>query len=351
MAAQPKSAPLKKIRSWLKQGFLATERFFLEKDLLKIISHSFRHDLLASEKWMVGLIIAAMLLIPSVTTIINILGAQFDAPSVMAWAGLFPGCLTVFFLCLKLRKKTVYWGSVLTLVFASITSFVALVAGATSIMSTPFGANDLSHGLLQLDNWLGFHQAAIMNWRAHYPGLTHWLTQAYDSIFLQVSLTPIILGLLACFRSARLYILTVIIATLIAYLIYYFWPTFAPAYVIHDAVFPKSAAHLIERTLHIRQHVHYELYPGAGLIAFPSCHVVMGLAGIFSWFYAYQETKHKKLKPILFVLGILSLALNLSLIAATVLLGYHYLVDVIASLIIFTASWLWLTSMTRKEPH
>jgi membrane-associated phospholipid phosphatase len=141
------------------------------------------------------------------------------------------------------------------------------------------------------------------------------------------------------------------IGILIAYCIYYFWPTFAPAYVIHHVRFPIEAAQLIERTIRIREYLPYELYPGAGLIAFPSCHVIMGLSSIFSFFYAYQETKQRALKRIFIVIAVGSFLLNLSLIASTVLLGYHYLVDVIASLVIFLVTWYWMVYLARNESH
>lgn len=342
---------LKKTRIWLKKAYEATERFFYETNLIEFIRASFRHDLLASEKLLIGLMITAIVFFPLASAIVNTLGPRYDTPSVISWIGLFPGCLTVFFICLKIRKRYRYVGSVLTILFASMTCFLVMLAGANSILSTPFGGNDLSHTLLGLDNWLGFHQATLMNWRAHYPALTTWLDKAYYSITTQVAFTAVLLAVCQCFRAARLYILTIVIGTLLAYLIYYFWPTFAPAYVIHNALFPIDATHLIERTLNIRHYVPYQIYPTAGLIAFPSCHVLMGLTGIFAWFAAYKETKKHWLKPIMVIVSILSLIVNLSLIAATVLLGFHYLVDVLASLVIFAVSFFWLQSIIHKEAH
>lgn len=341
--------PLKECLSWLKARGKNLARFFREEDLLKAIVHSFRTDLLKSEKIIACLFLLAALIIPLATEITNSYGHKYDTLQFLSWDVLLPGCAFLLFLVLKLREHVSYVGSLLFIVFATGMSTIGLAAGATSILSSPFGPNDLSHALLHFDLWIGFHQGHIMNWLRHYPGLHFWLQFSYFSITTQVAATALVFAVFRCFKSARLYILTILVCSLVAYVIYYFWPTFAPAYVIHNAIFPQSTAHLIERTQHIRQHLPYQLYPQAGLIAFPSCHVIMGLAGIFCWITAAKEVKRIWIKHLFIIISVLSVIVNISLIAATVLLGYHYVTDVLASFLIFGIAWAYFYRMVKKE--
>ena len=324
-------------------------RFFREEDLLKTMIHSFRVNLTKSEKWLAYLFLASALVIPILTGVVNAWGKNYDTIQSWMWDSLLPGCIFCLFLCLKLRERFNYVGSLVTLLFATMMLAIALAGGATAILSTPFGDNDLSQTLYRFDLALGFDQASLMNWRAHLQGFTRWLEFSYSSITQQVALTALILTAFRCVKSARLYLLTIIVGSLVAYVIYYFWPTFAPNVVIHNAVFPKTAAQLLERTRGIREHIPYKLYPGAGLIAFPSCHVIMALAGIFCWIAAIKETQKKGIRFLFIGVSILVIIVNVSLITATVLLGYHYLADVIASVILFLMAWFFLYPIVKKE--
>jgi hypothetical protein len=326
-------------------------RFLREEDLLKVIIHSFRQDLTRSEKLIAYLFLIAAFLVPLLAEITNKIGHNYNTIDFLPWDVLLPGSALALFLCLKLRQSKPYIGSVIFYIFAAGMCSVALAGGATSIMSTPFEHNDLSHALLYFDRSLGFYQGLTMNKLTHFPRLTYWLQFSYYSITWQIAFTAILLAVLHCFKSAKLYILTILGCSLIAYIIYYFWPTFAPYYVIHNATFPKSAAHLVSRTTRIRAHLPYELYPTAGLIAFPSCHVVMALAGIFCWLSAVKEAKRVWIRCLILPISILSVLINVSLIAATVLLGYHYLTDALTSLVLFLIAWTCLSALVKKEDN
>lgn len=341
--------PLKEIWRRTKKAGRELARFFREEDLLKVILVTLKTQMTRSEKVMALLFLVGTVLIPAGTELVNHFGSHFDTINFLPWDALLPGSIFCLFICMKLREKTSYIGSIVVILFITIMSTIALASGATSILSTPFGSHDLSHLLLRFDLWLGFDQGALMNWVSHFPALKEWLNFAYFSITQQVALTALVMTIFCCNRSARLYITIILLCSLVAYFIYYFWPTFAPAYVIHNAIFPQSAAHLIERTQHIREHIPYQIYPSAGLIAFPSCHVIMGLSGIFCWITAAREAKKTWIKHLLIVISTLSVIINISLILATMLLGYHYLADVLASAVIFLVAWSFLYPMLRKE--
>jgi membrane-associated phospholipid phosphatase len=75
----------------------------------------------------------------------------------------------------------------------------------------------------------------------------------------------------------------------------------------------------------------------------------MALAGIFCWIAAIKETQKKGIRFLFIGVSILVIIVNVSLITATVLLGYHYLADVIASVILFLMAWFFLYPMVKKE--
>jgi hypothetical protein len=340
---------LKQMMTWTRNNCKKMARFFRDEDLVKTITQSFRANLFKSEKLMAYFFLVGALVMPILSAGINAFGQNYVTIHPWMLDGLLPGCAFCLFLCLKLREKFNYIGSVVTVFFSTAMLGIALASGATSILPTPFGQNDLSHAIYQFDVWLGFNQAALMNWRAHLPNLTHWLEFSYMSITQQVAFTGLILAAFHCFKSARLYLLVILVGSLIAYIIYYFFPTFAPNFIIHNAVFPETAAQLLQRTIGIREHIPYKLYPGAGLIAFPSCHVLMALTGIFCWIAAIKEAKKAWIKCVCLGISLLIIVINLSLIAATILLGYHYLADVIASVILFLGAWFFLYPILKKE--
>lgn len=198
---------------------------------------------------------------------------------------------------------------------------LALSAGlllAAGIQVTPFPTID--HWLLAADLSLGFHQSALITAVSH----IHWLQQifywAYDMLIPELTLVPFVMAFLLCKRSVWVFLFSMVTTYLVGTLIYYFFPTAAPASVIHNPHFTYAMHDTYLKFYEIHHHLKVTATDG-GLIAFPSFHVIWACLVVYA-------TRHKKW------LFYPALICNAFLIGSTVCLGWHYLLDVLASFVI-----------------
>jgi len=109
---------------------------------------------------------------------------------------------------------------------------IVIVLALSAVITTPFGLID--HHLLAFDQFFGFSTLKLMAWVNHMPWLHNMLQLAYNSWFFELILTPLVLA----WFNDRLEIDRFVIATFIAFLfagiIYYFWPTVAPAGILQS---------------------------------------------------------------------------------------------------------------------
>lgn len=190
----------------------------------------------------------------------------------------------------------------------------------SAILSTPFSIID--YHLLQWDHFLGFDVVRFMNWAYQFPSLIKVLLFAYNSWEFQIILTPIVLALLNKSREINRYFIAAAVCLMFCNLIYYFFPTIAPAGIMSSPHFWEPAYHLVTRFYEVHQRLPITDYDG-GMVSFPSGHVMYALLVLFTF---------RNVKFLFYPL----LVLNSLLIMATMALGLHYLVDVIASFIIVT---------------
>jgi membrane-associated phospholipid phosphatase len=197
-------------------------------------------------------------------------------------------------------------------------SAVVFIIVWASILTTPFVIID--YHLVQWDRWLGFDVTALMAWVQQFPWLIRILEFSYYSWLPQVILTPILLALLKKPQEINRYFAASAIGLMCCILIYYFFPTVAPAGVVSSPYFNQDQYNLVTRFYEIHQWLPITAW-GQGIVSFPSGHVIYALLILIAW---------RKIKVVFYPL----MVINFFLIIATMALGYHYLVDVLASLII-----------------
>lgn len=195
---------------------------------------------------------------------------------------------------------------------------VSLATLTTGIQFTPFPLIDKY--LVQMDQLMGFYTIPVLNWTYAHPEIQKILNFCYDGIGYQLFITPILLGLLMDKEAVNMYFLTFLISYLIGPTIYYFFPTAGPTIIFYSPHFLISQHATSLKFYEVHHHLPVTTYDG-GMIAFPSFHV----------FWAVLLTYACKNKKWLFYPLI---PVNIVGIAATVLLGWHYLTDVFGGILL-----------------
>lgn len=195
----------------------------------------------------------------------------------------------------------------------SMTAMSALTTGA---QYTPFAPIDAA--LARGDAALGWNGPAVLHWTLAHPALRAGLERCYFSTDLQLALAPLAASLAPDRRRRRVLLHAFIYSLLAGTLFYYFFPSSGPAGVYGGPDYGALQFWTARKfaLVHARR-------PGAsvegGLIAFPSFHV--------AWSVLVADAARADRRTFL-----PALALNVAVIASTVLLGWHFLVDVPAGL-------------------
>ncbi len=204
----------------------------------------------------------------------------------------------------------------LTCLGAYALTMLALGALVQGIQYTPHEPIDAA--LLAWDRRLGWDTAAALNRLAAHPILRWWLNRAYESTDLQLALAPMLPLLRGDARRSRVFLHATLYATLAGCLFYWFFPSSGPAGMIDSPHFSwvQRATHMKFSQVHSRSPV---TTIWGGMIAFPSFHVAWAALTVYA-----AAGDRRTLWPVL--------ALNALVVASTVALGWHYLVDVPAGL-------------------
>lgn len=183
---------------------------------------------------------------------------------------------------------------------------------------TPFSTID--HWLLHADQVLGFHQTALMHFAYGHSFVKNTLISAYNSLEPELAILPLLIALLLHERSVKVFLYAMLLTYPVGIMIYYFFPTTAPASAIHSSLFTFQEHDTFLQFYEIHHHLKITAMDG-GLVAFPSFHVIWGALLI----YLCRDKKYIFYPVLLW---------NSLLIGATMALGWHYLLDVIAGLTI-----------------
>ena len=187
---------------------------------------------------------------------------------------------------------------------------------AYNVQFTPFPPID--GALYHFEAIFGFNQNAVVAWVAAHPSIKSFLCTVYNSLDSQVLFMPFI----ACFIVTRtdvdVFLARFAILQFSGVLIYYFFPTASPASVLNHAHLFSGQINLADQF----QQIHSGSMPttvGSGLISMPSFHVI--------WSALFTVLFYRR-KWIFYPL----LIWNILLWCSTVMLGWHYVMDVVVAL-------------------
>jgi len=211
-------------------------------------------------------------------------------------------------------------------------ALLALSALVQGVQYTPRAPIDPA--LLRWDRALGWDAAASLRWIAARPRLRWVLNRVYESTDLQLALIPLAPLLAGDLRRSRAFVRATAYATLLGCAFYWLFPSSGPASVIDSPHFlwVQRATHMKFTQVHSRSPV---TTIWGGMIAFPSFHVAWSALATYA-----AAGDRRALWPVA--------ALNAAIVAATVILGWHYLVDVPAGLAL--AGLALLLARARRSP-
>ena len=211
--------------------------------------------------------------------------------------------------------------------------YYSLWGDATLMMVT----TDRDQALMGLDQRLFGFQTSLVLQRIISPGLTAWMTFAYFFHIINIPLVACFVYMRrdrARFREMMSGLMVVSFFGLLGYLLV---PAIGPMYTLRD----QYTVPLQQSVSMFSREVDFMDFARIRRDVFPSLHVAISFV---VWLYAYRNSKK--------LFWILS-PLILSLWVSTIYLRYHYLIDVVAGLILAPLSFLlanWLFQRFGEIP-
>lgn len=200
-------------------------------------------------------------------------------------------------------------------------SFLGLVVLATNaVQYTPFPAID--QHILAFELWLHVDTRACMMWAHEKPSFIAVLEWVYASLTDQLRYIPLMVILARRTALIREYYSLLLITALIGFTFYYFFPTTAPASVMDSVYFSEEQRATAVKFFQLHHYIQPQSING-GLIALPSFHVI----------WAFLCLRLVRAWPVVFWT---LLPINLLLVCACVLLGWHYCVDILGSVVVIS---------------
>jgi membrane-associated phospholipid phosphatase len=204
----------------------------------------------------------------------------------------------------------------------------------TAVQYTPFPPID-TH-IVSLERLVGIDLRDILHWTMNAPAWVQATADMFYNILTrEILLLPLLLIVLKQYHVVNRLSYLLLISAFIGLLIYYIFPTVGPATTLQDPLFIKDQ---YATGLKFWQ-IHHGIAPttsDGGLIAFPSFHVI--------WAFLYALAFRPW--PIAFMLMI---AINACMIISCILLGWHYVTDVIGSILVVIVTYhLYHTQQTRQ---
>ena len=206
--------------------------------------------------------------------------------------------------------------------------YYSLWGDATLLMVT----TDRDQALIALDQRLFGFQASLVLQRIISPGLTAWMTFAYFYHIINIPLVACFIYVWrdrARFREMMSGIMVVSFLGLMGYLLV---PAIGPMYTLRN----QYTVPLHQSMWMFNREVDFMDFARIRRDVFPSLHVAISFV---VWLYAYRNSKK--------LFWILS-PLILSLWFSTLYLRYHYLIDVVAGLILAPLSYLLANWLFRR---
>ena len=200
--------------------------------------------------------------------------------------------------------------------------FLVITLATNAVQLTPYPPIDAN--IVAFERYFGINLLDIVIWTNAHPSLERVLRFAYATLSYQIALPGIIAIFLGFREELHEYCVLMILTMLIGFSFYYFFPTTAPASVFAPEHFRESQVATGLKFWQIHQHIPPETSSG-GLIALPSFHV------IWAWLGMYMLRKK-------WFLMLLLVPLNILLSISCVLLGWHYITDLVASALVLAVA-------------
>lgn len=285
------------------------------------------------DRWLTGWLLAA-LLTAAVLFAVNASFFRYTGisyfPRETWWLAFVALDFAVFGYWVRERSPYASFVSV-NLAFYALTAAVMGVL-TTGIQYTPFPRIDAA--LARWDAAIGWDTVATLRWLAERPRFRSFMIFCYNTTELQLVLAPFIAAFAHDRERLRTYLYAVVYSSFIGSLFYYFFPSSGPAGVFESPHFMS-----VQRLTHLKYEQVHNFQPVTtllgGLVAFPSFHVA------WSVLVTYAAMSRKSLFAVLAVL-------NVMVITSTVLLGWHYLVDVPAGIFLAIVC-IWAGKVTHRR--
>jgi hypothetical protein len=220
------------------------------------------------------------------------------------------------------------------LLLATLTNIV----GPAQYPAVALGFPEADRWLSATDAALGLHVPALTTWTAARPAFAQILILAYHSLLPQFLLPIVVLGFLRDRKHLWEYIFHFHVCATVTLIGVALWPA-ACAFTYYGFDSLLDQTRFIDHFAALRAGTFREVRFDniEGLITFPSFHVAGGL--MVTWAFRHRRGWFAAVA-----------VLNTLLIAATVLTGAHYGIDVVASLALFAGSVvLWRTWSRQLE--
>lgn len=201
----------------------------------------------------------------------------------------------------------------LSLAYFAVLATVTIATNAAQY--TPFSPIDQK--IIDLEP---FDILPIIAWTKQHPYLRAVLAKIYNSLDTELVVFPLLLIVTLKREYLYEYLILILVTALLGFSFYYFYPTNAPASMFNSEHFASY-----QRATGIKfSEIHQRISPSTnegGLISFPSFHV------IWAWLTLYSIRFFRRLFWLL-------LPYNMLIVCACIMLGWHYFLDIIGSLLV-----------------
>ncbi len=202
--------------------------------------------------------------------------------------------------------------------FYTILNFPVTIAARLG-MTIPY----FDQHFIDIDHMLGVHVPAIAAWSSHH-GLDNVMRQIYSALIPMLWAAVVVPTVLGRARYTQRFLVANLVAFSIGLPLFAILPAVGPWYGFHLAIRPDEMdCQLILQ--HLRSPGEYLYHPPAGIICFPSFHVIWAILCTYAlWGFRWLRV------PLA--------ALAAAILFSTMALGVHYFVDVLGGLIVASAS-------------
>jgi hypothetical protein len=225
----------------------------------------------------------------------------------------------------------------LMLAWFAVTAAYTMSFAILSYLSVTLNRPLVDQELVALDRALGFDWLTVYLWVRDHEGLHRLLRFAYDSGLWQIILVMVLLAFIGRHEDLAEFVLLMMLTLVVILIVSSIFPA-SSTYTYFGVDDPGTASSISDfdklrrGTLRLMNPM-----PVQGLVSLPSYHAAMGL--LFIWAF-----RHVRL---LFPAAVV---LNIALLASTPTHGGHYLVDVIAGLLVCAVMiWLVRRSSGRRQ--